>query len=90
MGLFKKTDEYHIKKQIMERAKKMAEEAYYKEVAFKSLQGTTLNYTIIADLVKAANFTGKVEIQFADGTKVMITDTSVSPRQALNDGAQYF
>lgn len=72
-----------IKKEIMDRAIIIAEEAYKKEVMFKTLTGSDMHYAIIYDLMKAAQLTGKVTLKFKDGTDIVIENTN--PRDELNE-----
>jgi hypothetical protein len=76
-----------IRKEIMAKATTIALEAYEKEAKYQRLTSGNLNYDIISDLIKAAQFTGKVEIRFADGTQVNIIDGVASARAALDRGA---
>jgi hypothetical protein len=79
---FRKTEEQRLKEQIFKRAQEMAQQTFEKEIAFKSLQASDLNYTIIQDLIKAARLTGLVTIKFKDGTEVKIE--SKDDRTQLN------
>ena len=88
---FKKKDKELdlLKKEIYGKAARLAEESFRKEVEFRELTSTNLNYNIISDLVKAAKLTGKVEIRLKDGSVVTISDTTVvSDRTALNSQSE--
>jgi hypothetical protein len=76
------SEERRIKKQIMDRAKAMAEETYRKDVMFRSLQASDLHYAIIEDLMKSAKLVGEVVIKLKDGTEIKIK--SDDNRQELN------
>lgn len=89
MNLFKlfDTEEAKIKREIMKRAIKIAEDTYRKEVMFNSLQANDLHYAIIFDLIKTAQYTGSVSITLKDGTKIEIRDDA---RGTLNKLDQVF
>jgi len=77
--------ERRIRKEIYARAKITANEAIKKEFLFKALSESNFNYTIMDDLVKAAQLLGKVEVKFKDGTTVTIYDSTVNIEQDLNE-----
>lgn len=81
--MFWNTEERKIKKAIIANAMKMADDAYKKDVMFRTLQASDLHYAIIQDLMKAANLTGKVTIELKDGTKIVIENKEA--RQQLNE-----
>lgn len=82
-GLFQKlSEEQKVKKEIMARAMKIAEEAYHKEIMFKTLQASDLHYAILYDLMKASHMTGRVVVKMKDGTEILIE--SAKERDQLN------
>jgi hypothetical protein len=86
--MFWNTEERKIKKAIIANALKMADDAYKKDVMFRTLQASDLHYAIIQDLMKAANLTGKVTIELKDGTKIVIENKEA--REQLNELNQLF
>ena|SRR5712691_9986754 len=66
MGLFKRSAEAQIKHDIYARARAMADQAYQKDVMFRNLQASDLNYAIIKDLMQSAALVGKVTIKMHD------------------------
>lgn len=86
MGLFNSTEK-KLKKQIMDRAIAMAEQAYQKDFMFRDLQARDLNYAIIKDLMHAAKLTGKVTIKLhgKDGSpSADVIIENVEQREELN------
>jgi hypothetical protein len=86
--MFFDTEEKKIKRQIIANAMKMAEDAYKKDVMFRTLQASDLHYAIIQDLMKAAALTGKVTIKLKDGTEIVIENKEA--REQLNEATQLF
>lgn len=82
------SEERKIKKQIFANAMKMAEDAYKKDVMFRTLQASDLHYAIIQDLMKAAQLTGLVTIKLKDGTEIKIENKS-DVRGELNHAQLY-
>jgi len=80
--------ERQIKREIKARAMQMASDAYEKEVMFQTLQAGDLNYSIIEDLITAANLTGEVVIKFKDGPEVTIK--SKKGRDELNNNSEFY
>jgi hypothetical protein len=86
--MFFMSEEKKIKAEIYKKAMAMAEDAYQKEIMFKSLQASDLHYAIIQDLMKAAQLTGLVTITLKDGSVIKIENKGEA-RQQLNDGLLY-
>ena len=81
--MFFESEEKKIKRQIMERAKAMAEETYKKDLMFRTLQASDLHYAIIEDLMKSAKLVGEVTIKLKDGTEIKIKSDDQT-RENLN------
>lgn len=86
--MFFMSEEKKIKREIYRKAKAMAEDAYQKEIMFKSLQTSDLHYAIIQDLMKAAQLTGLVTITLKDGSVIKI-ENKENAREQLNNGGLY-
>ena len=84
-----KSEDQKIKKQIYDKAMAMAEEAYHKEVMFRTLQASDLHYAIIQDLMKAAQLTGLVTITLKDGSVIKI-ENKEDARAQLNSSDSVF
>jgi len=82
---FFKSEDQKIKAEIYRKALAMAEDAYKKEVMFRTLQASDLHYAIIQDLMKAAQLTGLVTITLKDGSVIKI-ENKEDARAQLNAG----
>lgn len=77
-------EERKMRQEITARVMEATMAEIKKQQAYQKLTAQTLNYDILWDLIKTAQFTGRVEIKLADGTLVNLIDDTAEARQALN------
>lgn len=61
-----------MKKEIMARARVIAENQYRKDLMMKEFTESDLTHAVLLDLMKAAHLAGRITVEFKGGTKLLI------------------